>query len=135
MKALLITAIVVAAWLAAVWAAVAGGYDRGFLVPTPDAAAESFTRQITTGRTALALHALATPVARVETPETLRVRFAPLFSRTGKVNTVEAEQLSMQQDHALARVHVVGDDGRVSFEVGLVRESYLWKIEKLPALR
>ena len=135
MKVVTTVAIVVAVWLAGVWGVVAGGYDRGFLVPPPEAAAESFARQITTGRNELALHALATSVAPVENPETLRMRFAPLFAATGKVNRVEAEQLSMFQDHARARVEIVGDDGHVTFELGLIRESHLWKVETLPAFR
>jgi len=135
MRGLFLITLVVVVWLAGVWGAVAGGYDRGFLVPPPDLAAENFTRQITAGRNELALHLLASSIARTETPGTLRNRFAPALERSGKVNRVEAEQVSMYQDRAVARVEIIGDDRRVTFELGLVRESYLWKIESLPAVR
>ena len=79
MRTLLIMAAVVGVTLGLVCVAVAGGYDR-FLVPPPEAAAENFVRQITTGRYDIARHALADATAAVETPLTLRSRFAPLFA-------------------------------------------------------
>ncbi len=132
MKALFAVFGVVVGSLAIVGVAVLGGYDRGLLVPTPEAVVESFTHQITTRRYGLALNMLAAHNEPSETAHTLETRFAPLFTATGAINRVDAEPLWIDRDRSAARAVVRGDKGNVTLEFALVREYGLWKIESLP---
>lgn len=134
MRELLYTLGVLAASLLLIAAVVFGGHDRSTLVPVPESVAESFARQIAAGRYDLAMNYLASQTRRIETPETLAARFGPLFSSTGTINRVGAEPQWMQQDHAAARATIEGDTGQTPFDLGLVRENGLWRIERLPDL-
>jgi len=131
-KAVLAVLAVVVGSLAAVGVAVRGGYDRGLLVPTPEAVVESFTHQITTRRYGLALNMLAAQTEPGETATTLETRFALLLTATGVVYRVDAEPLWIDRDRSAARAVVRGDKGNVTLEFALVREYGLWKIESLP---
>ena len=132
MRAVLAVLGVVVGSLAIVGVAVHGGYDRGLLVPTPEAVVESFTHQLTTRRYGLALNMLAAQNEPSETAHTLETRFAPLFTVTGAVNRVDAEPRWIDRDRSAARAIIRGDRGNVTLEFGLVREYGLWKIESLP---
>jgi len=123
---------VVVGSLAIVGVAVLGGYDRGLLVPTPEAVVESFTHQITTRRYGLALNMLAAQTEPGETATALETRFALLLTATGVVYRVDAEPLWIDRDRSAARAVVRGDKGNVTLEFALVREYGLWKIESLP---
>ena len=128
MLAVLVSALVV------IGVGVFAGGDRGLFVPVPEAAAENFTREITSRRFDLALKHLATERRRVETPQTLANRFDPMLRAVGKVNSVDAEPASMAGDRATASATVEGDLGVRSFDVSFVREHGLWKIDGLPDL-
>jgi hypothetical protein len=134
MRELFYTVAVLAASLLLVAGVVFGGYDRSTFVPAPEAAAESFARAIAARRFDLAMNHLAAARARAETPQTLASHFDGLFGSTGKINKVDAEPQWMQQNRAAARATIQGDSGEVSFDVGLVRENGLWKVDQLPEM-
>lgn len=134
MKEVLRTLGTATAALLLIGIAVFAGHDTSTLVPAPEAVTESFARAIATRRFDLAMNHLASGRKRTETPQTLKARFDPLFAATGKINQVDAEPQWMQQEHAAARATIEGDDGTTSFDVGLVREKGLWKIDRLPDL-
>lgn len=134
MREVLLTVGAAAAALLLIGLAVFARHDTSTFVPAPETVTEGFARQITTRRFDLAVNYLASGRKKSETPRLLASRFEPLFAATGKVNRVDAEPQSMQQDRAVARAIIKGDDGTTSFDVGLVRENGLWKIDRLPDL-
>jgi hypothetical protein len=134
MREALYTLAVLAASLLLIAGVVFGGYDRSTFVPVPEAVTESFTRQIVARRFDLAMNYLASQTRQIETPQTLAARFETLSSSTGKINQVAAQPQWMQQDHAAARATIEGDSGETSFDIRLVRENGLWRIDQLPDL-
>ena len=134
MREILQTAGIAAAALLLIGLAVFAWRDASTFVPAPEVVTEGFARQITTRRFDLAVNYLASGTKKTETPRMLASRFDPLFAATGKVNRVDAEPQSMQQERAAARAIIKGDDGKTSFDVGLIRENGLWKIDRLPDL-
>ena len=64
---------------------VFGRSDRTMFVPPPEAVAESFMRQLATGRYARALPYLSDDLAARTTPDTLRALTDRLQNRTGKI--------------------------------------------------
>lgn len=134
MRKLVYTVAVSAASLLLIAGVVFRGGDRSLFVPAPEAAAEGFARQIATRRYELAMNYLASSARRLETPHTLASRFERLLASTGRINEVDASPHWMQQSRASARATVEGDTGRVSFDLGFVRENGLWRIDQLPDL-
>jgi len=134
MRELLYTLAVLAASLLLIAAFVFGGHDRSTFVPAPEAAAEGFAREIATKRYDMAMNYLALPAKRAETARTLASRFERLLASTGTINQVEAAPQWMKESRAAARATVKGDTGRVSFELGFIRENGLWRIDQLPDL-
>jgi hypothetical protein len=127
------TAAVLAASLLLTGAVVFRGHDRSVLVPAPEATVENFARQLAARRFDLARKHLSSAASQSETAHTLAARFAGL-ARAGTINEVVAEPKWMREDSAAARAMIAGDADHVSFDVGLVRESGLWKIAHLPDL-
>jgi hypothetical protein len=135
MRAVAAALAVVIGALALAGAAVFAGHDRSVLVPPPDAATESFTRQLTTRRYELALKMLSRGSAAAETPASLRARFGPLLQPAGEVNRVDAEVQWMAGERAAATAIVAGDSGQVRLGFALVREQGLWRVDTLPHRR
>ena len=134
MREILQTVGTAVAALLLIGVAVFAWHDASTFVPAPEAVTEGFARQIATRRYELAINYLSSTTAKKETPHSLKTRFAPLFDATGKINHVDAEPQEAQQDRAAARAIIEGDNGKVSFEVALVREKGLWKIDRLSDL-
>ena len=134
MRKLLYTLAVCAASLLLIAGFVFSGGDRSIFVPAREPAAEGFARQIATRRYELAMNYLASPARRAETPDTLASRFERLLASIGTINEVDATPEWMRQSHAAARATVEGNTGRVSFDLGFIRENGLWRIDQLPDL-
>ncbi len=134
MREVLQTAGTAAAALLLIGIAVFSWDDTSTFVPGPEVVAEGFARQIATRRYDLALNHLASATKKKETPHSMKTRFEPLFAVTGTINTVDAEPRWTRRDGAAARAIIEGDNGQVTFEVGVVREHGLWKIDRLPDL-
>jgi hypothetical protein len=128
MKAIVQLLVTMALTMIVIAVCVFAAGDRQTLVPPPDAIAEAFMRQLTTGRYDRVGSYLSR--ARREWSAAARRRqFEPLWRFTGTVNDVDAELVSIQGDRARAVATAHGDvaDARVLFE--LVREQGLWKVD------
>jgi hypothetical protein len=134
MRKVLYTLALAAASLLLIAGFVFGGHDRSMFVPAPEAAAEGFAREIATRRYDMAMNYLALPARRAETARTLASRFERLLASTGTINQVDAAPKWMMESRASARATIEGDTGRVSFELGFIRENGLWRIDQLPDL-
>jgi hypothetical protein len=131
-KDLVKTLGLIAAALALVAVAVFGGGDRQLLVPPPDSSAESFVRQLTTGRYDLATKYLASDLRRTVGEKDLRSRYEPLRTALGPINQVGAEIEFIGLERAGARASIAADNGRVWMPMRFTRELGLWVVSDLP---
>lgn len=134
MREILQTVGTAAAALVLIGIAVFAWHDASTFVPAPEAVTEGFARQIATRRYELAINYLSSATTKTETPHSLKTRFEPLLDGAGKINHVDAAPHGTQQDRAAARAIIEGGNGKVSFEVALVRDKGLWKIDRLSDL-
>lgn len=129
MKEIAISVATVAAALLLVAAAVFGARDTALFVPPPDAVAENFARELAAGRYELARRHLSSSRRREQGADDLESRFAPWKARIGKVDSVEAKELSRASDRAAAICEVRGDPSSVTLALQLVREQGLWRVD------
>ena len=113
---------------------VFGARDRATLVPPPEAVAESFAREVSARRFDLAMNYLSEGTRQKASPAELAAGFERLLAVAGKVNQVDAEGRWTSADRAAARANIKGDRQTIAFDVSLVRELGLWKIDRLPDL-
>ena len=117
--------------LAVCGAAIRGG-DRQTLVPPPEAVAEAFARAVAERRYELAIHFLSADLARTVNGDALRRRFEPIRRQIGDEGSTEAMTEWLQDDAAAARATIMAQHGSVSLQLPMVRESGLWRIDRLP---
>ena len=129
MKQIAISLATVAAALLIVAAAVFGARDSDLFVPPPAAAAESFARELAARRYELARPYLSSRQRGEQRAADLESRFEPWQARIGKVDAVEAKELSRATDRAVAICEVRGDLSSVALTLQLVRERGLWKVD------
>ena len=134
MRELLYPLGVLAVSLLLIAVVVFGWDDRSTLVAAPEAVTENFARQIAARRFDLAMNQLASETRRSERPQTLAARFNGVLTGIGTVNHVEADTNWMQKSQAAVRARIKGDRATASFEVALVRENGLWRIEQISDL-
>jgi hypothetical protein len=132
MRDLLPACAVIASALLLVAAAVFGAGDRAMLVPPPDAVAESFVRELVTGRYDLATKYLESAVRRRLGADGLRRRYEPMRRSLGKIDQVEADMEFIDGERAGARARVEGDAGTAAMAMRFGREYGLWVVSDLP---
>jgi hypothetical protein len=109
--------------------------DRTMFVPPPEAVAESFMRQLTTGRYARALPYLSDDLAARTTPDTLRALTDRLQNRTGKILNVRGDPVSISGDQAEANATLkTKAAGEPAFNFKLTRQEGVWKISDIGSL-
>ncbi len=133
MKEIAVGLATIAAALLLVAAAVFGARDSALFVPPPEAVAENFARELAAGRFELARRHLSSARRREQGAEDLESRFGPWKARIGKVDSVEANELSRASDRAAAICEVRGDPASVTLTLELVREQGLWKVDRWEA--
>jgi hypothetical protein len=102
--------------------------DRQTFVPPPEAIGEGFLRQMTARRYDRVEQYFSR--ARHEwTAGALRRQFDPLWRRTGTINQVDAELVSIEEDRASVVATARGDDGDASVRFSLTREQGLWRVD------
>lgn len=108
--------------------------DRSALVAPPDARVESFTRELATHRSALALRYLSDGLRRTTSAAALAEAFATIESQLGEVDNVDAERVWQDASRAAARSDVVAGRHHVILDFGLSWEHGQWAISDLPPI-
>jgi len=103
--------------------------DATLLVPPPEVVAESFYRQIESGRYDRARPLLSE--RQQVTTDSLRRLHEALERRSGPIEHVEGLAASRADTAAVARVELRASSGTSVLRVELVRERRLWKISRL----
>lgn len=129
MRELWLSAATVATAIAVAAAVVLGAGDRSLFVPPPEVVAEEFARELAMARYSLAHQRMSDVVRAEHAEEQLRSRFEPLRATTGKINKVDAESMSVDDDGAMAKAIVEGDRGTMTLFVTLSREHSLWVVD------
>lgn len=130
MKAIVQLFVTMALALAIIALCVFAADDSRTLVPPPDVVGEGFLRQMTAQRYDRVEQYLSQ--ARQEwTAAALRRHFDPLWLRTGPINQVDAELVSIEVDRASAVATAHGDDGEARVRFALIREHGLWKVDAI----
>jgi hypothetical protein len=113
--------------LAIIGAVVIGGQDTTYLVPPPQAVAESFTRAIAARRYDRAM-AQVDPQSGI-TAINARLGGEALHERSGSIENVEGDPGVIAGDYATASAVLTTEKaGRVRYFFKLTRTGYLWKI-------
>jgi hypothetical protein len=108
--------------------------DRGTLVPSPEAAAAGFVRQIASGRYLQTRQYVSTASRAWLSPSRLAAWRADIESRIGSISRVDPSGAVADRNNALANLRLHGPAGTAAASVPLRREQGLWKVTGTPAL-
>ena len=122
------------ATLAVVAAVVFVGGDRRTLVPSPEASAEGFVRQIASARYRQTGQYVTAASRAWLSPGRLASWRADIESRIGSISRVDQTGATADRDQAVANLRLHGPSGTVAVTVPLRREQGLWKVTGTPAL-
>ena len=111
----------------ATWLATQQGNDRELMVSPPDAVAEGFVREVTTGRYPRAKEYLAEP--ELLSNDDLRVLEQQLEAETGDPSEIEAELVNRDDERALVTVRLSSKEGSEAVTYALVFDGE-WKIAR-----
>lgn len=127
--------LIVMGALALIGLAVFVGGDRQTLVPSPEASAEGFVRQVVLERYRQTRQYVAAGSAGELSATHLAAWRDRLEARSGPITQVDPSGVVMDGIRALAHVRVRGTRAAAALSVPMRRERGLWKVDALPAIQ
>jgi hypothetical protein len=121
--------------LAIIGFAVFVGGDRYTLVPSPEASAEGFVRQVVLERYPQTRQYVASGSAGELSASHLAAWRGRLEARSGHTMQIDASGVAMDDARAVAHVRVRGTRADADVTVPMRRERGLWKVDALPAIQ
>jgi hypothetical protein len=121
--------------LAVIGVVVLVGGDRHTFVPSPEASAEGFVRQVVLERYPQTRQYAASGSAAELSATHLAAWRNRLEARSGHIKQVGPSGVVMDHARALAHIRVRGTRADTDVSVPMRREHGLWKVEALPAIQ
>jgi hypothetical protein len=108
--------------------------DEQTVVPGPDAVATSLVKQLAADRPGQTQQYLSSYAREQYTPAQLAEWIAGVERTTGSISRVNGGDVTIGENLAETTIAVRGAKKTVQVRVNLVRESGLWKVERLPEI-